>query len=224
MTAYSCVMNNFNYANAGAIDEIIMPNVNLSAGNIPMLTFWLAYAPRISGVSDTLEVVLSTDCGNSWTGIYKKWTDSLMTASPTASAYVADLADWRQEVIDLSPYSFSDNVTIKLRNINNNQNNLYIDDINITMITGINERLDGKMVGIYPNPTTGNLTVNTSALTASSLKITISDAVGKTVLVKTFHLPALEYDMDLSGLGNGIYLLHADDEKGNFTKKLVVNR
>ena len=225
MTAYSCVMNNFNYTNAGAIDEIMMPNVNLiSAGNIPMLTFWLAYAPRISGVSDTLEVVLSTDCGNSWTSIYKKWTDSLMTASPTTSEYVADLSDWRQEVIDLSAYSSSDNVIIKLRNINNNQNNLYLDDINLTFVTGINETLNGNMVGIYPNPATGNITVNTSALTASSLKITLSDAVGKTVLIKNISLPAQDVNIDLEGLSNGIYLICLDDGRESFTQKLVLNK
>jgi hypothetical protein len=225
MTAYSLMMNNFNYPTINSMDEVLMPNVNLvSAGNIPMLTFWLAYASRVSGVSDTLEVLVSTDCGANWTSVYKKWTDSLSTAPPTALEYIAATADWRQEVIDLFPFSSSNNVTIKFRNINNNQNNLYIDDVNLTFLTAINESLNGNMIGIYPNPTTGIITLNTSALTSSSLKITLSDAVGKIVMVKNFRLPAHEQSLDLSALNNGIYLIHVEDGNGSFNQKLVLNK
>ena len=225
MTAYSLMMNNFNYTAIGQVDELLMPNVNLvSAGNVPMLTFWLAYAERTSGISDTLEVVVSTDCGSTWTSVYKKWTDSLSTAAATTLPFVAATADWRQEVIDLFPFSSSNNVVIKFRNINNNQNNLYLDDINLTFLTGISESLHGGMVGIYPNPTTGNVSLNTSALTSSTLRVLLTDAIGKTVLVKNFNLPAKELSLDLSGFGNGIYLIHVDDGDGSFTQKLVLNK
>jgi hypothetical protein len=225
MTAYSLMMDNFNYPSINSVDEVLMPNVNLvSAGNVPMLTFWLAYASRVSGVSDTLEVLVSTDCGNSWTTVYKKWTDSLSTAAPTVDEYIAATADWRQEVIDLFPFSSSDNVTIKFRNINNNQNNLFIDDVNLSFLTGINETLNGNMVGIYPNPTTGKITLNTSALTSSSLKVTLSDAIGKIVLARNFRLPAHEQSLDLSGLNNGVYLININDGNGSFTQKLVLNK
>jgi hypothetical protein len=223
-TAYSLMMNNFNYTAVGEIDELLMPNMNLiSAGNVPMLTFWIAYASQVIGVSDTLEVVVSTDCGSTWTSVYKKWTDSLSTASPTTFPFVAATSDWRQEVIDLFPFSFSSNVIIKFRNINNNQNNLYLDDINLTFLTGINESLNGNMVGIYPNPTTGNITVNTSALKSSSLKITLSDAVGKIVLIRNVSLPMNEVSLNLSALNHGVYFIHLEDGNAGFTEKLVIN-
>jgi len=51
----------------------------------------------------------------------------------------------------------------------------------------------------------------------------LSDAVGKIVLIKNFSLPSQEHSLDLSGLGNGIYLITVDDGNGSFTQKLVLN-
>jgi len=225
-TPYSVEMENYNYAAVGQIDDLIVPNVNLiSAGNIPMMTFWVSYAMRTSGISDTLEVVVSTDCGATWTSIYKKWQDSLATVAPVSTPFApTTIADWREETLDLTPFAFSDNVIIKFRNINNNQNNLYIDDVNLSMLVGIKEHLDGNVVSIYPNPTTGNVTINTASLKSTSLRITLSDALGKTVLVKNVTLPVNTVGLDLSPFSNGVYLIHLDDGNESFTNKLVLNR
>jgi len=215
-------MENYIYGSVGQVDDLIVPNVNLvSAGNIPLLTFWLAYAMRTSGISDTLEVVASTDCGATWNSIYKKWQDSLSTSPVISTPFVpVTTADWRQETIDLTPLHFSDNVIIKFRNINNNQNNLYIDDVNLNFLTGITETLDGNVVSIYPNPSSGNITINTSTLKSTGLKIILCDAVGRTVMVKNYSLPITAIDMDLSSLSDGVYLIHLDDGSGSFTQKL----
>jgi hypothetical protein len=225
-TPFGIEMENYNYGAVGAIDDLIVPNVNLvSGGNVPLMTFWLAYAMRTSGVSDTLEVTVSTNCGASWTSVYKKWQDSLSTAPTTSMPFApTTAAQWRQETIDLSPFSFSDNVIIKFRNINNNQNNLYLDDVNLSIVLGISESLNGNAVSIYPNPTTGIITVNTSSLKSAGLIITLSDALGKTVFVKNVALPVNEVALDLSLLSNGIYFIRLEDGSGGFTEKLVLNR
>ena len=224
LTAYACMMNNYLYPTVGEVDEIVLPNVNLiSAGNVPMLSFWLAYASRTTGVSDTLEVLISTDCGSNWTSLYKKWTDSLTTAPPTSNEYVPANGDWRQEMVDLGLYAFSDNAIIKIRNINNNQNDLYLDDINLTFVTGINELLNGGRVSIYPNPTTGKVTINTSSLNSDKLKIEIFDAIGKIDFIKEVKLPANEVAFDLSGLNKGVYFVRVSNGEENFTRKLVLD-
>ncbi|MEO8085352.1 MAG: T9SS type A sorting domain-containing protein [Bacteroidota bacterium] len=225
-TPFGIEMENYNYSSVGAVDDLIVPNVNLvSAGNIPLLSFWVAYAMRTSGISDTLEVVASTDCGANWTSIYKKWQDSLSTVAVTSTPFVpTTAADWRQEIIDLTPFTFSDNVILKFRNINNNQNNLYIDDVNLSFLTGIAETLDGNVVSIYPNPSSGNITINSSRLTSSNLKITLCDAVGRQVLAGNYPLPLLEINLDLASFSNGIYLIHLENGNESFTQKLVLSR
>src|SRR5437868_3835942 len=101
-------------------------------------------------------------------------------------------------MVDLGLYSFSDNAIIKIRNINNNQNDLYLDDINLTFLTGINESLNGGRVSIYPNPTTGKVTINTSSLNSDKLKIEIIDEIGKTSFIKEVKLPANDVTIDMS--------------------------
>ncbi len=225
-STWSVEMNNYSYPAPGAIDDLIMPNVNLvSPGNVPIFTFWVAYAYQTPANSDTLEVLISTDCGASWTSLYKKWSDSLSTAAATTAPFTpASAAQWREETFDLTPFNFSDNAIITFRNINANQNNLYIDDVNLSFLTGINETLDGKSVSIYPNPTTGTILVNTSALKTSALTVTISDALGKNVLQKIVKLPAKDAAFDLSLLSNGLYLIRLDDGNSNVVQKFLLNR
>lgn len=225
-TPFGLEMENYNYTAVGQVDDLIVPNVNLlSVDEIPILTFWVAYAMRTTGISDTLEVVVSTDCGASWTSVYKKWQDSLSTAATTTSPFVpVSAGDWRQETIDLTQFTFSGNVIIKFRNINNNQNNLYLDDINLNILTGINQALDGNMVSIYPNPTRGHVTVNSASLKREGLAIEISDAVGRPVMKRNYSLPQSAIDLDLSALSNGIYLIHLDTSTGSFTQKIVLNK
>lgn len=225
-TPFGIEMENYNYAAVGEVDDLIVPNVNLlSVDEIPILTFWVAYAMRTTGISDTLEVVVSTDCGASWTSVYKKWQDSLSTAAATTSPFVPVTAgDWRQETIDLTQFTFSDNVIIKFRNINNNQNNLYIDDINLNILTGINQELDRNRVSIYPNPTTGHITVNCASLKSEGFAIGISDALGRLVMKRNYSLPQSAIDLDLSNFSNGIYLIHLNTATGTFTQKIVLNK
>jgi hypothetical protein len=115
-------------------------------------------------------------------------------------------------------------VIIKFRNINNNQNNLYIDDINLNILTGINETLNGNQVSIYPNPTTGHIIVNCAALKSEGLTVGISDAVGRMVMKRNYSLPQSAIDLDLSSLSNGIYLIHLDTSSGRITQKLILNK
>jgi hypothetical protein len=77
---------------------------------------------------------------------------------------------------------------------------------------------------IFPNPTEGNIKLNTSSLTSSTLKITVTDVLGKNVLVKNFNLPANNLSLDLSEFGNGIYLIGLENGSANFTQKLVLNK
>ena len=76
----------------------------------------------------------------------------------------------------------------------------------------------------FPNPSTGKITLNTSALSALCLRVTLTNALGNTVLVKNINLPSKEVILDLSEFGNGIYLIHVEDDNGRFTQKLMLNR
>ena len=69
-------INNFVDDFTGQIDEIFIPNFDLTTITDPKMSFYVAYKLKtdpslIPNASDTLEVLLSTDCGQSFISLYK---------------------------------------------------------------------------------------------------------------------------------------------------------
>lgn len=136
----SAFMDNYDYNASGEVDEMITPAIDLTTGTNPSLTFQVAYRlytdPNdTQNWSDTLEVLISTDCGASFTSLYKKFSSALTTVTPVFS--VAEFTpsgqgDWRMETISLAGYSAVGNAIIKFRHATDYENNLYLDDVNIT--------------------------------------------------------------------------------------------
>ena len=75
------------------------------------------------------------------------------------------------------------------------------------------ENFDTSSFKIYPNPTKGIL--NFEGLNASSIKISVFDVLGKSVLTKTL---TIEDSLDVSELSNGIYTITVN---GKFASKFV---
>jgi PKD repeat protein len=129
--AGSAVFYNYNSNSQGDQDMLQLPGFNLNAVTSPQLSFDVAYARYSSSRSDTLEVLVSTDCGASWTQVFIKGGNTLSTASQQTSAFVPTAAQWRNEVISLNSYAGNSSVMIRFRNRGRNGNNLYIDNINL---------------------------------------------------------------------------------------------
>jgi PKD repeat protein len=86
---------------------------------------------------DGLEVLITTDCGTTWTSLYNKSgstvaAGNLPTAAATTASFVPTAAQWRTETINLNTYINSTNVQLAFRNLAAYGNNLYVDNINIT--------------------------------------------------------------------------------------------
>jgi len=85
--------------------------------------------------SDTLQIYISEDCGNTWQNIWEKAGLNLVTTSPTYNSFSwtpNNNNDWSSENIDLSNYTNQDDIAIKFRNVNQYENNLFIDNINLS--------------------------------------------------------------------------------------------
>ncbi|MFH0896383.1 MAG: M43 family zinc metalloprotease, partial [Bacteroidota bacterium] len=184
----SMFMNSYNYLVNNEIDEMTMPPLNFSLVKDPSLTFQVAYQmssnPATNPKTDTLKVYISTDCGATWTSLYNKYNTKLITATPQfdpTKAFVPTASQWRLETIPLTAYASADNVLIKFRHICNWENNLYVDDINITGTIGVNELNLENIVSIFPNPTDGNIFVNFSIFNLGNVNVKVYDVVGKVI-------------------------------------------
>lgn len=225
--------NSINYTCNGCIDEITLPNLDLTTISSPALSFQVAYRLLSNPVgsqtwSDTLRVLLSTDCGITWNQLYYKYSSNLTTISPPFSTtpFVPGAADWRLETISLAPYSTFNNVLIKYKVSSDYENNMYIDDINITTNTSVgiktNNILDG--VSMYPNPSNGNVLI-TLPKNIEQAQVVVTNILGQTVIQHTLNnVSTSTHFVDLSNLTNGIYSLNIKTNTATYSNKIILNK
>jgi len=109
---------------------------------------------------------------------------------------------WKTEVIPLSGYT--SNVLIRFRDVNDNGNNLYLDDVKVDFPTATAEnKLPGKFI-VYPNPAYD--VINVSGLPVNS-EVRIMDLTGKLLITqKTMNTIT---NIDLHKLPQGVYILQS---------------
>ncbi len=177
------------------------------------LTFNVAYAMKNSTSNDSLNVFVSTDCGNTWTRKYSKTGTALATAANHTNNFTPLAAEWRNEVIDLSAYIGQQSVTVKFEFYGNAGNNIHVDDINIyDAIVGIQQNNISETVSVFPNPTNGTVHFNLPANTDHAF-INIYSALGN--LVKVIPVVSSSMDINLDGLSSGVYfyrIVRADEK------------
>jgi hypothetical protein len=222
----SARIDNYNNDFTGERDEIITPALNLSTINSPVLTFDLAYKlytnPTANpNYSDTLEILISTDCGTTWNSIYKKFGTQLTTATPTFqnSAFTPNANQWRFEVVPLSSFAFAQRALIKFRNISQYENFLYIDNINILAFTGLESQPIKEQISFYPNPTNGKLHIDAAALQNTEYSLEIINTAGKILHEQKITHESL---VDAEHLSDGYYILRISGKNFIFTQPLII--
>jgi hypothetical protein len=230
----SAKLDNFTNPFAGESDAMITPALNLSAQPSPSLTFQVAYKLYTSptanpNYSDTLDVSISTDCGATYTSLYKKFGTALTTTTPTfgTASFVPTNTQWRLETVSLAAYASAQNAYIKFTNISGYEQNLYIDDINIAGIVGLNNQTTSTvLVNVYPNPNSGQLTVEVANHQGNAVgEISIYNVIGQKVL-NTIPFKGLStiQSIDMSSLANGVYQVEVKSNGTSTFKKVVLNK
>ncbi len=123
---------------SGDADDLNVPGVDLNGYLSASLTFDVAYARYNATYFDQLDVLVSTDCGQSYTVVYSKSGATLATDPNQTTAYT-NPATWRNENIDLTPYIGNGKVDVKFRGISGYGQYLYIDNININGVPDVIE-------------------------------------------------------------------------------------
>ena len=212
----SIYMNNEDYPANGQIDDLILPTLDLSFSSSIDLTFDYAYSlwtdPSSNpNYSDTLQVLVSNDCGDTWQKIWEKaGTDLVTTATVfSVSAWIpSSNNDWNSESIDLNNYANENDFVIKFRNITDYENNLFLDNINVTLdgSTYIDEK-NKKIIDVYPNPTDKYVNINYNGLKQ------IFTILGEKLFETTENI------INVSSLSKGVYLIKIENMTMRFIKE-----
>jgi hypothetical protein len=223
----SVVMRNFNYPVIGQRDLLRMPEVNITSGDSAFLTFQVAAAVKsdpsaVYNLGDTLQVLASTDCGVTYTSLYKKWGRSLITRQvATTSLFIPNSEEWRKDSVNLTPYINAGPVLLSFLNTAQNENNIYLDDINVHSIA-INPNLRAKGFLVTPNPTTGTIAVQLYPTPATLKGIFVYNSSGQKVAEQLVNGGfTTYYSFNLDHFANGVYIVQVMFSDKTYVQKVI---
>ncbi len=214
----------------GDIDELYLPASDLSGGNAPELSFDIAYAQRTMFNVDRLEVKLSDDCGATWTTVYSAAGPSLTSTTPyAATAYVPSPTDpthWRNEFISLPGWNKS-NVIAKFVVTNDNGNNIYIDNVNLSQSSPVGLTSNQGILAdmhVVPNPSNGNMQIIVQGQANQSSQFELRNLLGQVVYLKNVDLQngLNRITLDLQHLPKGVYTLTGKNALKVSSSKIII--
>ena len=217
------------------IDELVSPKMNLN--NVQddcEISFRWSFATQsidLAGIPDRLEVYVSNDCGKTWQSSPRITIEGLdlVTAGNSSIAFVPTAGDqWSQESFTVPGSFYSDGFRFKFVFFAGiYPNNLYIDDINMTAVTKVDESVaDFYGAKLFPNPASDMTTLAYSNNATSAMGITLTDMSGRIVQSWTPNTNApgrQTIQINTSELAKGVYTVNLTSERNTSTLKLMVD-
>lgn len=214
-------VNFYNVASGGTGIATIGNFNTTTTSNYLNLDFDMAYA-QYQSENDKLEVVVSTDCGVTWTSKWTKSGTAMSTSAATTSSFIPSAANqWRHESVDLSSIKNNTNVIVGYRMTSAYGNYAWIDNINLKAgaTPASVGNVDNASVDVYPNPTSSDL--NVRGVTGNAT-FNFVDVLGRTI--KTISLENInsEIKLNVSELTKGNYILKITNEGKSIVKSIVI--
>jgi hypothetical protein len=223
----SVILRNYDYQANGQKDYIRLPLMNITSADSAFMTFQVAAAvatdPKTTANPwDTLEVLVSKDCGATFTSLYRKAGSDLITRSTaTVTSFIPASTEWRKDSVNLTPYINAGQILIAFANTNQNENNIYLDDINVYSVS-INANLKTKGFMITPNPTNGKIAVQFYPNPALVKGINIFSITGEKVASQRVNgAGSSYYSFDLSMFASGVYVVQVVLGDRVITQKVI---
>ncbi len=212
---------------SGTKDRFISPVYDFTWATSANMTFDVAYAKLIlngTTYGDTLAVLASTNCGSTWSVIYKKGGATLATAPDMTAAaptcFTPTATQWRNESVALSSFLGQGSVMFAFENRSQWGEGIYVDNLNITSVTGIASAEAHAGFSIYPNPATSNVTIE-GISKSDKVHYAICNMLGAEVQAGDITANgSFNGKISVSDLSNGMYFLKVTDGDTSYTKKL----
>lgn len=231
----SIVMNAY-YSYWDDVDQLISPSYNLTFITAPVLQFRCAAATNAtfaSDMNDKLIVSTSIDCGASWlikrtfTGAGTAATSLINNSYHPEEFIPSSASQWA--LLSVTGIPTGPNVRVKFEYLGGRAgNSIYIDDINMTGVLGIDENsIEAANVSIYPNPSNQTATLSYHLNVKGDTKIELIDVLGKKIMETSNNNQAEgDYNVQISktelNLLNGIYFVKFTINNSTITKKLII--
>ena len=227
LSTESAMLSFYTSTKVGDAQELMLPPVDYSGNEAPILDFVYAHSQKAANDSDTMRILASTDCGNSWTKIFERSGNSLASVfTTTNTTFIPEPHQWRQESITLNNFN-SPTLLLKFVGVYGGGNNLYLDDINLRQPTSVGikeEKSAGLSATLFPNPSSGNVQFAVTSPLKTGAVIRVSNNLGQLVSERTVQLSEGQnsFVLDLQNEASGIYHVSLESDAGSFHNKITL--
>jgi hypothetical protein len=212
----------YNATGFGTQSWFISPVLDVGRLDSAGLSFKVSYAER-AGFNDQLQVLMSINCGDSYTfELLNARSDTLAVSNATSSWIPSSESDWKEFKLDLKPsIAWINDIRLAFVFTNGGGNNLYLDDINI----GIKpESLVENSFQIFPNPAHKKFNIAFSLDQRDDVLVQIMDVSGRIIFTKQYE-NVLDQVLDFDVLSqDGFYFVKITGERINMTERLYIRR
>jgi len=217
----------FHDASSGSIARLISPSFVPTSEGRDSLLFSQAYCQR-PGITDALEIYVSTNTGSTWQLLTTYTSPNLITAPSTSANFIPTCSQWQNKSIYL-PLNTN---RIFFQASGGNGNNLYLDEVLVkpSYVVGIPEYsnevpVDFKLHNNYPNPFNPTTKIRFDITEKTNVKIIVYNSAGMeiTVLVNS-ELSAGMYETSFTALNlpSGVYFYKLIADSFTDTKKMIL--
>jgi hypothetical protein len=149
------------------------------------------------GSDDSLNVMISTDCGQSWTRVRAFTAASALTN--TLTEYSVDLSAFSGQSCRVAFFGTEGTID------NINDFDVHLDDVKVDVISGV-EHVQTTSLVVYPNPARTHFTVVSPGLSGVS-GIALYSVAGKRQTITVVNAGNDSVRVETAHLAPGIYLL-----------------
>lgn len=216
----------FFYLESGTVSELIMPKVDISNSTYTSLFFSRA-SKTYAGENDMLEVMISDDCGQTWTTVWSAAGSNLNTvAAPSTSPYFPTAAsDWKMAQAGIpSSMQGATELIVKFKATSDYGNNLFIDNVWLSNSPlSVNEEGLAEMI-IFPNPANHTAQLSFDAVEGGAVEVNVVDLNGRTVSTLNTEVSAgaQNITLDVAELPVGVYVVQVRQNSTVKTLRLNV--
>ncbi|WP_370087892.1 choice-of-anchor J domain-containing protein [Ekhidna sp.] len=212
----------FNASELGKRSWFISPRLHTGGLDSAGLYFRASYASR-SGFQDRLQVLMSTDCGESYSKtLLDADSDSLAVSEETQIWLPSNDMDWKEFRLDLShSFFFNEDIRIAFVFTPGGGNDLYIDDISIR---GNEPPFYEDVIRVYPNPAVLRFNLGLNLPRKEPVTIRLLDMSGRIVFeeyVENALNQILEYTAPSQ---QGLYFINVVGNQFTASQKLFISR
>jgi PKD repeat protein len=214
-----------------SIYSFTIPEIDLAANHNQVLSFKMAFAQKSAASNDILRIYVADVCAY----VPPKFISaSYLSGAALATAHAYHTSDfvpasdeWREVTVDLSPYKNVQKLAVRFWFQNRSGNNIYIDDINLGDPSGINNTgITERSLTLYPNPTTGDFTLQCPTGLYGDSRIEAFDISGKNIgTLKIQAAPGGSVIVSKQSLNlnsDGVYYIKLIVGSNIFVQKLIV--